>query len=65
MKEITISEKSKASENIITITANGMKECGKMESNTEKGRSTKTDIKFLQENGTKGFKNKWEEFDFI
>lgn len=65
MKEIIILEKNKASENIITITVSGMKECGRMESSTEKGPSTKTDTKFLLEDGTKGFKKKWEEFDFI
>jgi hypothetical protein len=64
-KEIIISEKNKVLENIITTTVSGMKECGRMESSTEKGPSTKTDTKFSLEDGTKGFKKKWGEFDFI
>ena len=53
-KVTIISGKKKDSGNTTTTTQNGIRACGKMASNTEKGRCIKTGISYSQADGTMG-----------
>ena len=59
MKEIITLERNKDMENITITTINGMKECGKMESNMDKAHYIRMAIKYIQEDGIMGAMKQW------